>query len=131
MGAAFRRGWAIHEVEALSRSAEDVAELDPWDALVAWLHRFVDYVATKQALAAELFAAEGNADVFATCRSALYSAGGPLLARAQDAGVVRPDVEIMDVLHLVSGIAKIAATDPGQIERILDVALDGLRHMPR
>jgi AcrR family transcriptional regulator len=44
----------VDELEALCRSADDVAELPPWDALVGWLHRFVAYLATKQALAQEL-----------------------------------------------------------------------------
>ena len=61
----------VDEVEALSRSAEELTELEPWEALTAWLQRFVGYVATKQALADELFAvadAERQA-VFASCRS--------------------------------------------------------------
>lgn len=120
----------VGEVEALSRSAADVATLPPWEALVDWLHRFVGYVATKQALANELFASGGNSDVFAACRSTLYEAGAPLLERAQQAGIVRTDVDISDVLHLVSGIAKVASLSPGQVGRILDVALDGLRHAP-
>lgn len=119
----------VDEVEALSRSARDLAGLEPWEALTAWLRRFVDYVATKQALVNELFAEGGSLDVFASCRSALYAAGEPLLERAQHAGVVRSDVDIADVLHLVSGIAKVSLPDPSQIERILDVALDGLRHV--
>src|SRR5450432_635753 len=31
----------VDEVEALCRSAADLDGLPPWDALVAWLHRFV------------------------------------------------------------------------------------------
>src|SRR4051794_36768932 len=46
----------VDEVEALSRSAAEFARLEPWEGLSAWLHRFVGYVATKQALADELFA---------------------------------------------------------------------------
>ena len=51
-------------------------------------------------------------------------------SRAQAAGVVRPDVEFMDVARMVFGIAAIPASDPDQITRILDVALDGLRYRP-
>jgi AcrR family transcriptional regulator len=119
----------VDEVDALSRTARDLASLPPWEALVAWLRRFVDYVATKQALINELFAEGGNTDVFASCRSALYTAGEPLLERAQQAGIVRADVGIADVLHLVTGIAKLSQVDPNQVEHILNVALDGLRHV--
>jgi len=120
----------VDEVEALSRSAEELAGLEPWEALSGWLQRFVGYVATKQALSDELFAvvdAERQA-VFAGCRAMLNAAGEPLRPRAQDAGVVRPDVTIEEVVRMVAGIAKIPAEDPAEIQRVLAVALDGLRY---
>jgi AcrR family transcriptional regulator len=121
----------VDEVEALSRSAEQLADLEPWEALTSWLGRFVGYVATKQALADELFAvAEERQAVFAGCRSMLHAAGQPLLRRAQDARIVRSDVTIEEVVRLVAGIAKIPADDPADIQRILAVALDGLRYRP-
>jgi AcrR family transcriptional regulator len=121
----------VDEVEAMARSARDASDLEPWDALVTWLRRYVDYVATKQALANELFAEDaGDSDVFASCKAALFSAAGPLLERAQEAGVVRRDVGVLDVLHLVSGIAKMSTVDRAQIERIFGVAVDGLRRQP-
>jgi AcrR family transcriptional regulator len=121
----------VDEVEALARSADESAELEPWEALTAWLQNFVGYVATKQALADELFAiAERDAAVFASCRTLLHAAGEPLLRQAQDAGIARPDVRIDEVLRMVGGIAKIPSDDPADIERLLVVALDGLRYRP-
>src|SRR2546430_2871563 len=49
----------VEEVEAVSRSAQDMADLPPWEGLIEWLHRFVGYMATKQALAEELFTYAG------------------------------------------------------------------------
>ena len=87
----------------------------------------IAYVAAKQVLAAELVNyLDKNAELFQACRGSLYSAGEPLLRRAQDAGVVRKDVEIGEVIQLVVGIAKIPS-DPAQTARLLRVALDGLR----
>jgi AcrR family transcriptional regulator len=121
----------VDEVEALSRSAAECAELEPWEALTAWVQRFVGYVATKQALAEELFAvAERDAEVFAGCRSMLHAAAEPLLRRAQETGVVRADVTIDEVIRMVGGIAKIPADDPADVQRVLAVALDGLRYRP-
>jgi AcrR family transcriptional regulator len=121
----------VDEVEAVARSARDAADLDAWDALVTWLRRFMDYVTTKQALMNELFVEDGGgSDVFASCRNALYNAGAPLVERAQAEGLVRSDVDVADVLHLVSGIAKMTTLERSDIERLFDVALDGLRHMP-
>jgi AcrR family transcriptional regulator len=121
----------VDEVKALCASAEGLAGLPPWDALVAWVHRFVGYVATKQALAQELFAyVDRDAELFQSCRTALFAAGEPMLARAQEAGVVRADTSVSDVIQMVGGIAKIPALEPEQTERILDIALDGLRYAP-
>ena len=123
-----KRAAHVEEVEALARSAQDVADLDPWDALIRWLHGFVGYIATKQALADELFAiADQNTDVFSNCRAALHAAGQPLLERAQATGEVREDADIEDIVRMVGAIAKMPAAEPAQVERVLDLALDGLR----
>jgi AcrR family transcriptional regulator len=119
----------VEELQALSQAASDVAALEPWEALVAWLHRLVGYLGTKRALAEGLLEyLDRDAPFFRGCRAELYGAGEPLLARAQEAGVVRSDTNFDEVLHLVSGISKIQTTDAGQVMRILDVALDGLRY---
>src|SRR3954452_7883928 len=58
----------VEEVEALCRSVADFAGLPPWDALVSWFHRFVDYVATKKALVEEMMATVSKeAPVFRAC----------------------------------------------------------------
>jgi AcrR family transcriptional regulator len=119
----------VDEVEGVCRSAVDLAELPPWEALVGWLHRFVAYLATKQALAQELLNyVDRDAELFQSCRAALWAAGGPLLERAQQARVVRGDTDLSEVIQMVGGIAKIPSSDPAQIDHILDIALDGLRY---
>jgi AcrR family transcriptional regulator len=121
----------VDEVEEVCRSAEQLDGADPWEALNGWFVRFIGYLATKQALAAELLNyLDRDAQLFQASRAALFEAGEPLLERAQEAGVVRPDVEIADVIQMVIGIAKIPAGDPGRTEHILRIALDGLRHRP-
>src|SRR6059058_6462463 len=44
----------VGEVDTLCRSAAEFAALEPWDAFVAWVHRLVGSLVTKQALAHEL-----------------------------------------------------------------------------
>ena len=119
----------VEEVDALAVSAVDLADEPPWEALVAWIHRFVGYIATKQALAEDLLTYnDPDAEVFTLCRTSLYAAGEPLLPRAQQARVVRADTDIAEVIQLVGGIAKIQTAEPEQLERLIDVALDGLRY---
>jgi len=119
----------VGEVEALCQSAADLAELEPWDALVAWLHRFVGYLATKQALAEQLLEyLDRDAAFFRGCRAAFQTAGEPLFEHAQAAGVVRSDATFGDTIQMVSAVAKIPGIAPEQVDRILDMALDGLRY---
>jgi AcrR family transcriptional regulator len=119
----------VGELDGLCRAAGELDDLEPWDALVGWLRRFVGYMATKQALAQELLDyMDRDAPLFKSCRTMMYEAGEPLLARAHEAGVIRPDVTLSDVIQMVGGIAKIQGADSAQIERILDIALDGLRY---
>lgn len=120
----------INEVEGVCHSAAQLDSADPWQALNGWLGRLIGYFATKRALSAELLNyLDADATLFKECRSGLFEAGEPLLKRAQVAGVVRPDVEFSQVLNLVMGISKIPG-DPAQTERILRIALDGLRYQP-
>ena len=121
----------VNEVEEVCRSAAELDRSDPWEALNAWFERLMGYLATKQALAHELLNyLETDAPLFQVCRESLYDAGGPLLKRAQEAGVVRQDVEFPEVMQMVVGIAKIPASDPSQVAHILRIALDGLRYHP-
>lgn len=114
----------VGEVEQLAQTAEDLAGEPPWEALVGWLHGFVGYAATKRAIYEEL---NKDSDIFRSCRVALYAAGEPLFARAQQAGAVRSDISFDDVLRLVSGITSAAYVDDAQRDRVLEVALSGLR----
>jgi AcrR family transcriptional regulator len=121
----------IGEVEEMARSAADVADLPPWDALATWLRRFVSYAATKRALGAELLAyTDADADVFQKCRTAIVTAGDALLERAQKAGVARTDTTFVEVGRLVGGLSAIRGAEPGEIDRLLDIVLDGLRYRP-
>jgi AcrR family transcriptional regulator len=122
----------LDEVEEVCRSAERLGDADPWEALNEWLERFIAYIGTKRALAAELLNyLDHDAPLFQTSRASLYAAGEPLLERAQEAGEVRPDVTIADVIQMVVGISKLPAGNPSQVEHILRIALDGLRYTAR
>ena len=120
----------VGEVEQISRYATELEKVeDPWEALSKWFESFVGYIATKRALAAELSNyLDTDAPLFTGCRTMLFSAGDPLLKRAQDAGAVRDDVSIGDVIQMVVGISKVPTSEPGQAAHIVRVALDGLRY---
>jgi AcrR family transcriptional regulator len=118
----------VDEVEAMARAADDLSELPPWDALSQWLHQYVGFAATKRALTEALVEAAPDSNVLLSCRTAILGAGNALIERAQRAGAVRADTNFTDVVRMVSGIAMVATTEPGQKERLLELALDGLRY---
>ncbi|MFC4121724.1 TetR/AcrR family transcriptional regulator [Nonomuraea zeae] len=115
------------EVEALCRTAAELDGLEPWEALAAWLRRFVEYIGAKLAFADALNRAT---DSFQACRKAMRDAGGPLLDSAQRAGVARPEPSIDDILRMISGISTVEYVDDAQRERVLALALAGLRATP-
>jgi AcrR family transcriptional regulator len=114
----------LGEIEDLCKAADDVAELPPWEALTVWLRRFVAYVATKRAMSEAI---NRDSEMMRGSRERMYAAGGPLLTRAQAAGVARTDLSFDDLLRLVSGITAGGYVDDEQRERVLIVALDGVR----
>jgi AcrR family transcriptional regulator len=114
----------VDEVDALARMAEELTGLDPWQALVVWLRRFVGYATTKRAIYEAL---NRDSAMFASCRQIIYGAGRPLLQRAQEAGKARSDVSFEDVLHLVNGVSGATFVDEAQRDRVLTMALDGVK----
>jgi len=120
----------VDEVEAMARAADDLSELPPWEALSQWLHQYVGFAATKKALNEALLEAAPDSNVLLACRTALVGAGTSLVERAQAAGVVRADTSFQDVGRMVAGIAMVPTTDSEQKERLLGLALDGLRYRP-
>ncbi|MFJ8105718.1 TetR/AcrR family transcriptional regulator [Streptomyces sp. NPDC096132] len=112
------------EVNALCRSAVEFADREPWEALTAWLDRFAGYMVTKRAVREAL---EDESEIFQACRGSMYAAGGPLFERAQQAGVARTDMDFGDLLRLVAGVTATAFTDDAQRDRVLAIALDGVR----
>jgi AcrR family transcriptional regulator len=116
------------EVDGLSRAAAGVVDLEPWDALAAWLHHFAGYTATKRAVAQELFAyADRDSDEYRASRAMVTGTGEALVTRGQEAGVVRPDVSFLEIGRLVSAAAAIPGADAAEVARMVGLVLDGLR----
>jgi hypothetical protein len=64
------------------------------------------------------------------CKAKMHEVGGELLAKAQEAGAVRRDIEITDLLRLVHSIALMVepgAEGAARAERVFEVMVAGLR----
>jgi AcrR family transcriptional regulator len=114
----------MDEVDAVCRAAVAIDGATPVESLRAWLRRFFVYFTSKRHVAAELL--ESSSPVFGAGRPRVTAAGLPLLQAAQDAGEVRTDLTLDQILDMVVAIAKIPG-DPSYLEPILEAALDGLR----
>lgn len=117
------------EVALLVTRAQELSlRLEPVDALATWGHEVGRYASTKKALLREQQDADAQTSAtISTYREKLASAARTLLERAQQAGQIRTDVDPSDLLRMLVGCAMICSDDPAQRDRIIGVALDGLR----
>ena len=128
MEAVYRDG-----VESLCAEADELlTSPSPGDALASWLRRLLAYVSTKRGLASALMAVAGEEKppVFAACHDMITDSGTALLTRAQEAGVVRSDVQLWDLIKLVNGIALASEQAPdcaAMADRLLGLVMDGVR----
>lgn len=114
----------LDEVDKLCRTAEELAARPPFEALATWLRAFVAYFAKKRALAEAL---NYDSTLFIGGRDKIHAAGTPLLRRAQASGAARPEISFDDVIRLVGGISAVQVTDAAQRDRLIQIAVDGLR----
>jgi AcrR family transcriptional regulator len=110
------------------RAKELAAEHPPLEALASWLRLQLEYIKTKRGLGSAMKAMLANdSETLALCRETMRGALRSLLGAAQDAGVVRSDVEAPTVLRLVHGIGVAAESAPEEADHLLSIVLDGLR----
>jgi AcrR family transcriptional regulator len=117
----------ISPLVAAARSAADSD--DPGDAFVTFVRELCDEFADFKALA-DAMAASG-VDLTATKHEIsgdLIAAVSTLLQRAQEAGRIRPDVNITDVSAMMAGLshADPSFMDPSQRKRCVALVCDSL-----
>ncbi|WP_409464579.1 TetR/AcrR family transcriptional regulator [Amycolatopsis sp. GA6-003] len=111
-------------VDALCGRARELRSASsPGAALKEWLGEVISYGSAERGLAASLLAALGEEN------SSVFEAADGLLARAQDAGEVRPGVSVGQVFKLVNAVALVTETEPdapGQAAGLLELVFRGL-----
>jgi AcrR family transcriptional regulator len=115
------------EVDGICAAVEEVRGDTPGARLAGWLYRFSAFFTSKHHLSSELLAQSDGTDAFLSRnRARVLAAARPLLAAAQEAGEVRGDLTLEQLLDMVIAIASING-DPEYSRPILQTALDGLR----
>lgn len=119
------------QMERLAAAEQDLAErLPPIDALRAWLLLFVESVETKQVIAPVLNALVGDPKkVFEASHARIHAAVRALVRRAIASGDIRKDLDPIDLLRALIGVANIAASPdwPQSARRLVDILIAGAR----
>jgi AcrR family transcriptional regulator len=119
------------EVEKLAATERNFAEtLPPIEALRAWMLLFVDLIATKRIIAPALNTRTGGpAKVFETSHGQMWDAIRALVKRAIKSGDIRKDLDAIDLLRALIGVANVATTPDWQhsARRLVDILIAGSR----
>ena len=118
-----------HEIDECVAAAEELGTtLGPREALMAWIERFTDFVATKRGLASALHSGDPAYDGLPELLlDRLEPALRALLARAVDDGYARDDVTAREVLVTIALICQpVPGEQPGFHQRMTRVFMDGL-----
>ena len=119
------------EVEKLAAAERKFAEtLAPVDALRAWMLLFVDYIAAKQIIAAVLNALVGDPKkVFEASYGQIWGAIRALVKRAIKSGDIRKDLDPIDLLRALIGVANVSTSPDWQqsARRLVDILITGSR----
>lgn len=116
------------KLAATARSLSDT--LPPLEALRAWLMLFVDGIATKKVIAPVLNTLVGEAcQVFESSREQIYEAIRTLAKRAIKSGDIRKDLDPLDLLRALIGVANVAADPDWQqsAKRLVNILITGSR----
>jgi hypothetical protein len=118
-------------MERLAAAGERFAEeMPPIEALRAWLLLFVDYIAAKQLIAPALNALLGDPKkVFEASYVQIWEAIRALVKRAIKNGDIRKDLDPIDLLRALIGVANVATTPDWQqsARRLVDILIIGSR----
>ena len=119
------------EMEKLAAAERTFADtMPPAEALRAWLLLFVDAVETKQIIAPVLNALVGDPKkVFEASYAQMHEALRALVKRAIQSGDIRNDLDPIDLLRAIVGVANVSASPDWQqsARRLVDILIAGAR----
>jgi AcrR family transcriptional regulator len=124
---------AVYQAGAdqLARAASEFAEtLPPIDALRAWMMLFVDYLSDKQIIAPAFNALVDDPHKFyETSYGQIWEAVRSLVKRAIKSGDIRKDLDAVDLLRALVGVASVGASSDWQqnAKKLVDILILGSR----
>jgi AcrR family transcriptional regulator len=120
-----------NETDQLVLAATRLAETySPVMALREWLLLFVDYIATKHGIYEVLNSiVGGTSDLYSASTAQVKQAMAKLVDRAVASGDIRLDLDPLDLLRALAGVANISSGPDGNqaAERMVDILIAGVR----
>ena len=117
------------ELEKLAAAEQKFAQtMPPIEALRAWLLLFVDGIATKQLIAPAVNTLVGDPKkVFEASYAQVHEAIRALVKRAIRSGDIRKDLDPLDLLRALVGVANVATSPDWQqsARRLVDILITG------
>jgi AcrR family transcriptional regulator len=118
-------------MEKLAAAERKLAQdLPPLEALRAWLLLFVDAIATKHLIGAALYTLVGDPKkMFESSHAQIHEAIRSLVKRAIKSGDIRKDLDPVDLLRALVGVANVATAPDWQqsARRLVDILITGSR----
>jgi AcrR family transcriptional regulator len=118
-------------VEKMAQAGQEFAEtLPPVEALRAWMMLFVDFIAEKQIIAPVVNAlVEDPQKLIEASYGQIWGTVRALVKRAVKSGDIRKDLDAIDLLRALVGVANIATTPDWQqsARRLVDILILGSR----
>jgi AcrR family transcriptional regulator len=119
------------ELEKLAAAEQKFAQtMPPIEALRAWLLLFVDGIATKQLIAPAVNTLVGDPKkVFEASYAQVHEAIRALVKRAIRSGEIRRDLDPLDLLRALVGVANVATSPDWQqsAKRLVEILITGSR----
>ncbi|HKN62050.1 MAG TPA: TetR/AcrR family transcriptional regulator, partial [Candidatus Acidoferrales bacterium] len=119
------------ELEKLAKAEQKFAQaMPPIEALRAWLLLFVDGIAAKQLIAPAVNTLVGDPKkVFASSHALMHEAIRRLVKRAIKSGDIRKDLDPIDLLRALVGVANVASMPDWQqsAKRLVNILIAGSR----
>lgn len=122
--AVFRR-----EIDACADAAQELATtLEPGDAVAEWLMLYAGFMGTKKGLATALHSGDdAYAELPGYFRARFEPALKELLDRAQQAGVIRTEVEPYDLMRAIGNLTMADGEDrDAHVKHMVSLMLGGL-----
>jgi AcrR family transcriptional regulator len=120
-----------NETDQLVTAATCLAEMHPpVMALREWLLMFVDYMATKHGMYEALNSiVGGTSDLHSASTAQVKQANAKLVDRAVASGAIRLDLDPLDLLRALAGVANISSGPDGKraAKRMVDILIAGIR----